>query len=131
MATVLASDFASPADVAAYQAAKKKGWSDVRAFGVGDNGIGCWGDLTAQTHTPMCALPPETMTEWYGSVSQAKHQHVKVITPKGQYCICVIADRMPARKNIKNGCGIDLNPAALKALDLQSPIKQAVVISKV
>lgn len=130
--TVLASDFASLKDLAAYQAAKKKGLSDRQAFAVGDNGKGCYGDLTAQTHTPMCALPPETMTEWYGSVMKARHQRVLVIDVKtNQGVHCIIADRMPARANIKNGCGIDLNPAALAALKLTSPIKRKVRISKV
>ncbi len=126
-----ASDFASLADLAAYQKAKKNGLSDRRAFALGDNGIGCFGDLTAQIHTPMCALPPETMVEWFGSVLKAKHMRVKVVDGiTGQFITCVIADRMPARKNITNGCGIDLNPAALLALGLISPIKRSVTISK-
>ena len=131
-ANVLASDFASLADLAAYQKAKKKGWSDKRAFGVGDNGVGCFNDLTAQLHTPMCALPPETMTEWFGSVMKARHMQVKVVDEvTGRSCVCIIADRMPERKNITNGCGIDLNPAAVAALELRSPLKRKVTISKV
>jgi len=127
----LASDFASLADLRAYQNAKKKGLSDRLAFELGDNGRGCYGDLTAQLHTPMCALPPETMTEWFGGVKQAKHMRVKVTEHElGTTVVCIIADRMPARKNIKNGCGIDLNPAALVALGLKSPIKRNVTISK-
>ncbi len=131
MATVFASDFASIADLVAYNAAKKKGMSDKQAFAVGDNGIGCWGDLTAQIHTPMCALPPETMVEWFGSINKARHQKVKVMDAvTSQVVVCILADRMPKRANIKNGCGIDLNPAALLALDLMSPIKRRVLISK-
>ena len=127
----LASDFASLKDLAAYQEAKQQGLSDRRAFEVGDNGKGCYGDLTAQLHTPMCALPPETMSEWYGSVIKAKHMRVKVRdTQTCRAVICVIADLMPARKNITNGCGIDLNPAALVALGLKSPIIRNVTISK-
>lgn len=122
---VLASDFASLSDLEAFKKAKAAGWSDKRAFGVGDNGVGCWGDLTAQTHSPMCALPPETMTDVYGSESAAKHQRVRVrIGSKS--VICVIADKMPHREHITNGCGIDLNPAALRALGLKSPINQEV-----
>lgn len=128
--TVFASDFASLADLRAFQAAKKKGLSDKQAFAVGDNGVGCWGDLTAQEHTPMCALPPETMEAWYGSVAKAKHQRVKVILPTGGWCLCIVADIMPHLANIKNGCGIDLNPAALKELGLKSPLKQSVVITQ-
>ncbi len=131
IATVLASDFASLADLAAYQKAKKTGLSDKEAFKVGDNGRGCWGDLTAQLHTPMCAIPPETMTEMFGGKTQARHMKLIVVDPAtGRQCICVIADIMPKRANIKNGCGIDLNPAALQVLGLKSPIKRQVKISK-
>jgi hypothetical protein len=125
---VIASDFASLADLEAFTKAKAAGWSDKRAFAVGDNGIGCWGDLTAQTHSPMCALPPETMADAYGSAAAAKHQRVRVKLCHGKSVICVIADRMPHRANITNGCGIDLNPAALRALGLKSPIKTEVEI---
>lgn len=38
---VTASDFASLKDLAAFKAAKARGLSDVKAFAVGDNGIGC------------------------------------------------------------------------------------------
>lgn len=129
---VFASDFASLKDLAAYRAAKKRGLSDPAAFKLGDNGQGCWGDLTAQEHTPMCALPPETMAEWWGGKGAAKHQRVSVVDKaSGLRCTCVVADIMPKRANITNGCGIDLNPAALIQLGLQSPIKRAVTISKI
>lgn len=118
----LATDFASEADVRAYKRAKAEGKSDHEAFAVGDNGIGCWGDLTAQTHTPMCAIPPEDMIELFGSMAKAKHQRILVV--HGRRSVpCVLADRMPRRKNIRNGAGIDLNPAALIALGLDSPCK--------
>lgn len=126
MTRCLASDFASLADLAAFQKAKKQGFSDRKAFDVGDNGIGCWGDLTAQTHTPMCAIPPEDMVQYFGSTAKAKHQSVIVRLDVNRVVRCVIADIMPSKKNIKNGCGIDLNPAALKALGLKSPIKTQV-----
>ncbi len=131
MTESFASDFASLADLAAFNKAKKAGLSDKRAFALGDNGIGCFGDLTAQIHTPMCALPPETMVEWFGSKNQAKHQKVKVMDAlTSKVVVCIVADIMPKRANITNGCGIDLNPAALLCLDLKSPIKRRVLISK-
>lgn len=119
---VIASDFASLADLAAYKAAKKKGMSDTEAFKVGDNGLGCWGALTAQELVPMCALPPDDMIAKFGSIAKAKNARVKVTVGLASV-LCTLADRMPWKKNIKNGCGIDLNPAALKALGLKSPIK--------
>lgn len=120
-----ASSFADPADVAAYLAAKARGKSDKEAFAVGDNGVGCWGDNTAQDKVPMCALPPDDMVAKFGSVAKAKHASVRV-THKDRVVVCLLGDRMPWKKNIKNGCGIDLNPAALKALKLKSPCKVAV-----
>jgi hypothetical protein len=120
---VIASDFASLKDLAAYKAAKAKGMSDKQAFRVGDNGVGCWGAVTAQKRTPMCALPPDDMIAKFGSIAKAKHARVYVTIGQASV-ICFLADRMPWKKNIKNGCGIDLNPAALKALGLKSPIKK-------
>lgn len=132
LTTIFASDFASLKDLAAFQAAKKRGLSEVQAFALGDNGQGCWGDLTAQTHTPMCAIPPETMVEMFGSKEAAKHQRIRVVDKAtGLRCTCVVADIMPKRARIKNGCGIDLNPAALIQLHLISPIKHEVIISTV
>lgn len=119
---VIASDFASLADLASFKRAKARGLSDKQAFAVGDNGIGCWGDNTAQEHTPMCALPPDDMIEQFGTVAKAKHARVMVKIGT-KLVTCILADRMPWKKNIKNGCGIDLNPAALKTLGLKSPIK--------
>lgn len=117
-----ASDFASLKDLAAYRKAKAQGKSDVEAFKVGDNGVGCWGAITAQEETKQCALPPDDMIEKFGTIAKAKHALVKVTVGK-KTIICILADRMPWKKNIRNGCGIDLNPAALKALGLKSPIK--------
>lgn len=121
---VIASDFASIADLAAYQQAKAKGLSDAQAFKVGDNGRGCFGALTAQEETPMCALPPDDMVEKFGSILKAKNARVRVTVGK-RSVVCILADRMPWKRHIKNGCGIDLNPAALTALGLKSPVRIA------
>lgn len=123
-----ASSFADLADVRAFKKWKRiyldQGYSDARAeklaFAKGDNGIGCWGTVTAQEETPMCALPPDDMIEKWGTVAAAKHKKVQV-TANGETVICVLADRMPWKKNIKNGAGIDLNPAAAKHLSLKPP----------
>ena len=63
MPIVIASSFADLADVEAFKKAKAKGLTDQEAFKVGDNGVGAWGDFTAQEDTPMCALPPEDWLE--------------------------------------------------------------------
>ena len=93
--------------------------SDIEAFRLGDNGVGCWGDDTAQLKIPMCALPPEDMEIEFGSVDKAKHQKIKVVCGNTSV-ICLLADRMPHKCNIRNGCGIDLNPAALVAFGKSS-----------
>lgn len=120
----IASDFASLKDLAAFKRAKARGMSDTAAFKVGDNGVGCWGHNTAQEAIPMCALPPDDMIARWGSIAKARLKGVRV-TIKGVTIACLLADRMPWKKNIRNDCGIDLNPAALKALRLKSPIKIA------
>lgn len=118
----LATSFADPADVARFNAAKAKGMSDKQAFKFGDNGIGCYGDVTAQTRVPMCALPLEDIREKWNGIRTGKHRGV-LVTVKGKSVRCLLADVMPARANITNGAGIDLNPAAAAALGLKPPFK--------
>lgn len=110
----LASSFADPADLAAYA---KSG-----TFASGDNGIGCWGDITAQDHTPICALPPDDIIAQCGSLKAraARGRRIKV-KANDRSVVCLLADRMPWKRNIRNGAGIDLNPAAAKQLALAPP----------
>ena len=53
-----ASSFADPKDVRDFQRCKAQGKTDQQCFKVGDNGIGQFGKLTAQDHTPMVAIAP-------------------------------------------------------------------------
>lgn len=123
---VMASSFADPADVAAfrkwYRIYRSEGCShsvaERKAFAKGDNGVGCWGDDTTAGR-PMCALPPDDW-QWLGKKARGALVRVKA---NGKEVVCELRDRMPWKKNIKNGCGIDLNPAACKALGLTPPIK--------
>lgn len=110
------------ADVAAFQRCKAKGGSDAHCFKYGDNGIGCWGDNTAQEAIPMCALPPDDMIARFGTIAKARHARV-MVRANGRSAECLLADRMPWKKNIKNGAGIDLNPGAAKRLGLTPPFK--------
>lgn len=128
---VKASSFADPADIRAFRHCKEQGKTDDQCFKVGDNGIGCWGDDVSEGHGPACALPPDDMIQKWGSIAAAKHKLVEVtvfppmgIKPEGKYgtITCVLRDRMPWKKNIKNGAGIDLNPDAVRALGLEPPI---------
>lgn len=118
---VKASSFADPKDVAAFRRCKERGGSDQDCFKVGDNGVGCWGDDVTDGHGPSCALPPDDMIEQFGSVGNAKHKLVEV-EANGKTVTCVLRDRMPWKKNITNGAGIDLNPDAVRALGLEPPI---------
>jgi hypothetical protein len=117
---VRASSFADPADVQAFRRCKARGKSDRECFKVGDNGIGKWGDDTTAPR-PMCALPPE---DWAPLGAEARGAKVRV-RANGRETICELRDTMPHRANIKNGAGIDLNPAACAALGLTPPIMVA------
>jgi hypothetical protein len=122
---VLASSFADPADVRRFRKCKDQGKSDEECFKLGDNGVGFFGDDCTGT-IPMCALPPEDMIERWETIAAARHREVEVWA-NGRNVICILADRMPHRANIKNGAGIDLSPAACEALRLSPPIMTPVV----
>lgn len=112
----LASSFADARDLADF---KRSG-----DLGDGDNGVGCWGDVTAQDVVPMCALPPEDIVARWGSMhaKDARGREVVVtILRTGKRVVCKLADRMPQKHNITNGAGIDLNPAAALQLELVPP----------
>lgn|GEM_PF-2038112 len=122
---VLASNFADAADLRGFQRAKARGLSDVQAFRYGDNCVGFWGANTC-TDTPMCALPPEDIAAKWGSETAGKGKYVRV-TIGGKSVVCQLGDVMPHKRKITNGCGIDLNPGAVKALNLRAPLKTPAV----
>lgn len=119
---VTASSFADPADVAAYKKCLKSGKTVKRCLAIGDNGIGLWGDDTTVAW-PICALPPDDwLTKWKkGSVARGKKIELSLNDKK---VICELRDTMPAKANITNGAGIDLNPGAAKVLGLKPPFMQ-------
>lgn len=114
--TVKASSFADPRDVVAFKKCKATGKSDVACFAVGDNGIGAWGHNTAQDTAPMCALPREV----WGLAGKKGGARVQV-RYRGVIVEGILGDTMPALANIRNGAGIDLNPAFAERLGLKSP----------
>jgi hypothetical protein len=119
--TVKASSFADPADVRAFKRCKERGGSDHDCFKVGDNGIGAWGDDCSEGSGASCALPPDDMIAKWGSVEAAKHKLVDVKANE-KSVTCVLKDRMPWKRHITNGAGIDLNPDSVRALGLEPPI---------
>jgi hypothetical protein len=123
-----ASSFADPADVKAFNECKAKGNSDSYCFQFGDNGIGCWGQSTVEGTGPSCALPPEYMTERWGSKSAAKNKRVRVKRKStGDVVECVLKDVMPSVANLANKAKIDLNPDACAAIGLEPPCMEPVV----
>lgn len=123
-----ASSFADPADVEAFNNCKEKGNSDSYCFQFGDNGIGCWGQSTVEGTGPCCALPPEYMTERWGSKSAAKNKKVKVRRKaNGAVVVCVLKDQMPSVSNLANKARIDLNPDACAELGIEIPAMEPVV----
>ena len=115
-----ASSFADLADVRAFKRAKAKGMTDQEAFRYGDNGIGCFGDDVTTLKIPYVAVPPDDMIERWGSVKAAKHKPV-LVTINGVIHRCIVGDRMPWRKNIRNKAVIDLAPGAQAAFGLKPP----------
>lgn len=120
--TVSASSFADPEDVRRFRQCKANGGTDQQCFKVGDNGVGFTGLICATDEACLCALPREDWMEKWGSPFAASGKSV-VVTYKGRSVVGILGDTMPARANIKNGCGIDLNPGFAKALGVKPPFK--------
>ncbi len=119
-ATVKASSFADPADVAAFRRCKANGGSDQECFKVGDNGIGFTGLDCADPGNLYCALPPEVWKARWGNAAGASGKGVRV-SYKGASAVGAMGDTMPSIANIHNGARIDLNPGFAKALGLTPP----------
>ena len=113
---VKASSFADPADVKAFNRCKAQGKTDLQCFAVGDNGIGKWMHKTAQEERPMAAIPRDVWAaadKVGGTLLEVRYQ--------GKTVQGILGDTLPHTKNIRNGAGIDLNPAFAKQLGLKPP----------
>lgn len=113
-----ASSFADTADLAAFKRCKLTGKSDVKCFAVGDNGVGQFGKVTAQDHTPMVAIHRTFMVKRWGSVLAAAHRPV-YLSINGVTISATCEDRISAPGRI------DCNPAVLRLLNLKAPLKIA------
>lgn len=118
--TGFASSFADIADVRRFRACKATGKTDMECFKVGDNGLGCFGDDVTNASIPYVAVPPDDMVAKWGTVKAAKHKPV-LVTIGEKTIRCIVGDRMPWRKNIRNSAVIDLAPGAQKAFGLKPP----------
>lgn len=110
-----ASSFADPADLVGFRNCKKKGHSDLFCFNYGDNGIGQFGDITAQTVTPYVAIHRSYMISRWGSVLASAHREVFV-------CINNSVQRIKVGDRISAKGRIDLNPAAYGLWKLTAPL---------
>lgn len=110
-----ASSFADPKDIVDFQACKAKGKTDKECFKVGDNGIGKFGKITAQTKDPMVAIHPSDAVKKWGSMNAAAHRTVRV-TVGAKSVLAAVEDQLGVAGRI------DLNPAAAKKLGLNPPI---------
>ena len=114
MTTARATSFATLKDLHGYIKCLLDGHTESYCYNFGDNGEGAWGDITAQLHTPMVALPPAEMRARWGSTKGAHGKSV-IVTLNGQghghSFVAVVADIGPPHV-------IDLNPAALAAAGL-------------
>jgi hypothetical protein len=128
---VIASSFADPADLFAYQRALALGMSEKQALAFGDNGIGArelGGYPTVAGTGPACALPPEDIEEKWGIVEEGRDRRVKVSNRTSEV-ITTLKDKMPPRAHITTRARIDLNPDACAALGLTPPVMSPVVWS--
>ena len=111
-----ASSFADPKDVEDFKRCKAHGKTDKQCFAVGDNGIGKFGKITAQTTTPMVAIHPSDAKKKWGSMDAAAHRLVRV-TVGDRSVVAPVEDQLGVAGRI------DLNPAAAEELGL-TPLSQ-------
>ena len=56
-----ATSFATYKDLVNYAKCRNAGGSETACYAKGDNGVGCWGDVTATERVPMVAVPLKDM----------------------------------------------------------------------
>lgn len=107
--------FATLKDLVGYIDCLLAGGSETHCYNHGDNGRGCWGDVTAQLDTAMVALPESEMIKKWGSKKAAKHKKIWFKLDQGSKTKveAIVADQSP------DGI-IDLNPASLMQAGLPS-----------
>ena len=128
MKDIVASSFADPADVVAFQKwyavyrnhGMSEGASTKAALAKGDNGVGFTGISCATDKQCLCALPPEDWKLKWGTKAKAGGKAVAV-TYKGKTVLGRLGDTMPAKKNRLNDASIDLNPGFAKAFGVKPP----------
>lgn len=106
-----ATSFATFKDLVGYIDCLLAGGTENGCYRKGDNGRGAWGDVTAQVHTPMVALPPGEIAAKWGTSKAGRGKLVKVTLAVGNTFTAEVRDKSPAGV-------IDLNPASLKAAGL-------------
>lgn len=112
MTTLRLTSFATYKDLRNYISCLLAGGSETHCYNEGDNGVGAWGDITAQETVSMCALGEDFCVENFGSWNAGYNKKIKV-TYMDASVICRCCDKGP-------DAVCDLNPAALIELGLSA-----------
>jgi hypothetical protein len=104
----LATSFADPADLRAYNRALREGKTPAQALEVGDNGLGAWGNPTTTGTGPCVALA--TRVEGF-----RPHRMVRIFYGE-KHVDAEVRDIGPAGR-------IDMNPDCCEELGLTPPVK--------
>jgi len=125
MNTTIATSFADPADILAYEGAKAEGKTEEEALAVGDNGIGCWGDNTKEGSGARSSLPAHITIARWGSMWNGRGRLIRVFYG-GTFVDTILSDEGPGPKEEAEGHGLDLNFDAWKAFGISVPAERQV-----
>lgn len=106
-----ATSFATYKDLLGYIKCLLSGGTETSCYAKGDNGIGCWGDVTATEKLAAVAVPKNEMKAKFGDWCKARKAPVRVTLKSGTTFDAIVLDCSP------DGI-VDLNPGALKAANL-------------
>ena len=106
-----ATSFATYKDLLGYIKCLLSGGTETSCYAKGDNGIGCWGDVTATQKVSAVAVPKSEMKKKFGDWKLARKAPVRVTLNSGASFDAIVLDCSP------DGI-VDLNPGALLAAKL-------------
>jgi len=107
MISARATSFATYKDLLGYISCLLSGGTETSCYTKGDNGRGCWGDITATESVCAVAVPKSEMTKKFGDWHKARKAKVSISLNSRTFTALVL-DCSP------DGI-LDLNPGALLA----------------
>ncbi|HUD75314.1 MAG TPA: hypothetical protein VMQ76_09605 [Terracidiphilus sp.] len=125
MKPTIATSFADPADITAYERAKARGATEEQALAVGDNGIGYYGFDTKKGSGARSSLPAHVIVDRWGSMTNGRGRLIRVFF-KSQWIDTILSDEGPGPKEEAEGHGLDLNYDAWAALGVSVPAEEQV-----